>query len=332
MHKLATRLSGKAESYVTQTDVGWAWHFYAMASPCEVLVASDNRHLAIQIGQVVEAEAKRIEQKFSRYRQDNIIHRINTSNGQPIELDPETHSLLQYADTCFLLSEGRFDITSGVLRRVWRFDGSDRVPEASDVAALLPLIGWQKVFLGDHRITLPAGMEIDLGGIGKEYAVDRALNTAREWLQSPEHTPGGEHATVPLLISFGGDLVSDGPPESGPWRVGVEVAGQAPTQTSEQSPKQATKQTTKQQHILNFQRGGIATSGDSKRYLLKQGRCYSHVLNPLTGWPVEGAPHSVTVAAGSCTEAGILATLALLQGHQAETFLQSQDVRYWLST
>ena len=79
-----------------------------------------------------------------------------------------------------------------------------------------------------------------------------------------------------------------------------------------------------------FHRGGIATSGDARRFLLRDGVRYSHILNPKSGYPVANAPHSVTVIAETCTEAGILSTLAMLNGADAEVFLKQQGVRYWV--
>ena len=73
-----------------------------------------------------------------------------------------------------------------------------------------------------------------------------------------------------------------------------------------------------------------ATSGDSRRFLLKEGVRYGHILDPRTGWPVANAPRSVTVAASSCTEAGLLATLAMLEGAGARSFLEGQGVRHWI--
>ena len=73
----------------------------------------------------------------------------------------------------------------------------------------------------------------------------------------------------------------------------------------------------------------MATSGDARRYLLKDGKRFSHILNPETGYPIENAPRSVTVAAPHCIQAGLLATLALLQGAKAEAFLDDQAVKFW---
>ena len=81
--------------------------------------------------------------------------------------------------------------------------------------------------------------------------------------------------------------------------------------------------------ILAISSGALATSGDSKRFLLKEGVRYSHILNPSTGWPITDAPRSVTVAAPTCIEAGMMATFASLQGEYAEQFLEAMDTPYW---
>lgn len=280
----------------------WEGDFTAMASPCAVLAEVDTAAEARRLLDVAQREAQRIEAWFSRYRQDNIVHRINTSAGQPVEVDDETALLLDYADRCHALSEGRFDITSGVLRRVWRFDGSDRLPEPAAIAALLPLIGWDKVLWKRPRLILPAGMEIDFGGIGKEYAVDRSALLLQAETRSS------------FLINYGGDLFASGARRKGRgWQVGLDD----PAATGQGSVGG-----------LEIKRGGVATSGDARRFLLRNGIRYGHILDPRTGWPVPDAPHSVTVVAATCLEAGMLSTFAMLMGKQAETFLAGQDVQH----
>jgi len=279
----------------------WLGLFQAMASSCEVHVGDADRAIAERVAALAAAEAQRIEAKFSRYRRGNIIDTINTAGGRPIVVDDETARLLDYATRLHELSDGMFDITSGVLRRAWRFDGSDRVPSAEAVAALLPIVGWDKVSWRAPELTLPPGMEIDLGGIGKEYAVDSAAALVRP-------------VSTLCLLNFGGDLLALGPQYGGaPWRVGVESVSDAGAVA---------------RHI-ELTIGALATSGDSRRFLLKDGKRYCHVLDPRSGWPVVGAPRSVTVAAATCTEAGMLATLALLQGADAEAFLEAQGAQFW---
>lgn len=272
-----------------------------MASPCELLVDGANENEARQLSSRVAQEAWRIERKFSRYRHDNLIHRINNAAGKAVKVDGETARLLAFADHGWELSGGMFDVTSGVLRRVWHFDGSDQIPSSEAIEKLLPLIGWNKVQWDGKSIALLAGMEVDLGGVGKEYAVDRAFDIA------------ASATSKPVLVNFGGDLRCSGPRLDGqPWQVGVE------TIADPNAP-----------HRIALHAGALATSGDARRFLEKDGLRYSHVLNPHTGWPIMDAPHSVTVAAESCTEAGLMATLALLNGHEAEHFLSENDLPHW---
>ncbi len=277
--------------------------FSAMASPCEVRVDCDDPMLAIQLGQIAEAEAKRIEAKFSRYRDDSVITRINSSAGQPLEVDSETAALLDYADSCYQLSGGLFDVTSGVLRRIWKFDGSDNIPTQHQIDELLPLIGWSRVSWKNPQLILPAGMEIDFGGLGKEYAVDSALLKIKQ------------QSSVPVLINFGGDLRVSGLRRNNQrWLVAIEAADGTGITSSR----------------IELASGGLTTSGDARRFLLNNGVRYSHILDPRKGWPIKHAPHSVTVAAPTCMQAGILSTLAMLQGKKAEQFLQRESVRSWV--
>jgi thiamine biosynthesis lipoprotein len=301
----------KSQDELTLTPRGqhFLGQFRAMASLCEILIETDDAELAYSLVQLAQAETKRIETKFSRYRSDNIIHAINNANGQSIELDDETSALIDYSQLCYQLSDGLFDITSGVLRRAWIFDGSDKIPEQATIDAILPLVGWSKVNWQKPFLTLLAGMEIDLGGIGKEYAVDKVLHLLM--LQTK----------LPILINFGGDLaVSGAQKNQQAWQVGIE----APEQKVE-TPDQKTEAS----KILEIAAGALATSGDTKRFLLRNGKRYGHILNPKTGYPIENAPRSVTVAGSTCVQAGTLSTLALLQGENAEIFLQNQQAIHW---
>jgi thiamine biosynthesis lipoprotein len=281
---------------------GWLGVFRAMASPCEVHVGGADAATAAAVVELAAAEAARIEAKLSRYRRGNVIDAINSARGRTVVVDDETARLLDYAERLHELSDGKFDVTSGVLRRAWRFDGSDRLPSREAIAALLPHVGWHRVRWRAPELTLLPGMEIDLGGIGKEYAVDRVAALVRP-------------LAVNCLVNFGGDLLALGSQADGaPWRVGIE---------SVTEEARAAKQ-------LSLRVGALATSGDARRYVLKNGKRYGHILDPTTGWPVVDAPRSVTVAAPTCTQAGMLATLALLQGRAAERFLATQGAQFWV--
>jgi thiamine biosynthesis lipoprotein len=281
----------------------WRGKFAAMASPCEVLCEVTERAEAERLTWLVASEAWRIEDKFSRYLPDNSVDRINSSDGKPIELDPETADLIAFCATLYDLSGGRFDITSGVLRRVWTFDGGDELPAAAEISRILGQMGWQHVSWDPPVLQMPAGMQIDLGGVGKEYAVDCAVELLRS------ETP---HS---CLVNFGGDLATTGQPQRRKgWIVGIEAL--------EAGVRAADK-------TLSLQVGALATSGDARRFILKDGVRYGHILDPKTGWPVPDAPRSVTVAADTCTQAGMLSTFAMLEGNAAEAFLDAQRIRYW---
>lgn len=273
-----------------------------MASPCELIIETDDNNEANIIGKMVANEVWRIEDKYSRYNRNSECYKINNSNGESVPIDNETYLLLNFAQTCFELSGGLFDITSGVLRRAWIFDGSDNIPLQQQISPLLNLVGWNKVRYTDKEITLAANMEIDFGGIGKEYAVDKALAVVKS------------NTNKPTLINLGGDLAATSSRKNNePWQIGIEHPGFVDSKKM----------------VVSLSKGALATSGDAKRFLLKNNIRYSHIVNAHTGWPIEHAPKSITVTAPKCIQAGILATLALLQGVNAEKFLQEQSIKFW---
>ncbi len=299
-------LSKKAERKVIcqPRESGFLLSFYAMASPCEVLVDTKDKRLAQKLAEMAATEAWRIEDKYSRYQQNSVCGQLNLRAGECCSIDSETYLLLKFANDCFQMSDGLFDITSGVLRKAWHFDGSDTIPSQTQIDQLLPLIGWQKTQLSEQSFLMQKGMEIDFGGLGKEYAVDRALQLINN------------QTDVPVLINFGGDLavnkerMVNGKAQA--WQVGID------------HPSFYDKTV-----IVEMTAGAVATSGDANRFLLKDGQRYSHILNVKTGWPVENPPSAITVAAPQCIQAGFLATLALLQGENAEQFLTDQEIKHW---
>lgn len=308
-HKLLGRSTLQAQpskNSVTVTwdedDQLWRGRFHSMYSPCEMLIDGGDQEGAKQIVQMAVNEARRVDRKFSRYRNDNIVHKINSANGEAVEVDSETASLINSAVQSYELSEGRFDITIGVLRQAWQFDAEAEPPEQYQIDRLKEKIGWHRVEWDGRTLTLPAGMEIDFGGIGKEYAVDRVAQ-----LLSQEHIP-------PVLIDFGSDIFATGARKEGSsWRVAIDA-----------------HQDGDELGMVEIRRGGIASSGLAPRHLMNSGRHHCHILDPHSGWPVEHAPHSVTVVAESCMEAGRLATLAVLNGSSAVKFLDSQQAHYQL--
>lgn len=271
--------------------------FRAMGSPCAVHLHAETPQRA-EIGfALARAEIERLEAKYTRFRDDSLTSRINASAGSQrgVDVDDETAALLDYAATAHTQSGGLFDLTSGILRRAWDFK-SGRLPSRDQVRALVALVGWQRVHWKRPRFVLPLeGMQIDFGGVVKEYAADRVAELCRR--------SGFRHG----LIDLGGDLSVVGPhPDASPWRVGVR------------DPSDATRATT----TLAVYAGGVATSGDYERGMTVDGVRYGHLLDPRTGWPVRGLA-SVTVLASHCLIAGTSSTVAALSGRKGG--------RAWLS-
>lgn len=283
-------------------------HFRAMASPCEVIIETQQKNIAEQVANLVTAEVERIEKKYSRYLADSVCSQINNSQGQACAIDNETFLLLNFAEQCYQLSHGLFDITSGILAKSWQFDGRNcdktrDFPSEKDVTEQLKHVGWPRVKYQADFVQLPQGMSIDFGGIAKEYAVDKAMMLATQYTKAP------------ILINLGGDISVSGLRGNNlAWQVAIE------NPHNEQAQGDL---------IVSLTQGALATSGDSKRFILYQNKRYSHIINAKTGWPVSGGPSSITVAAPQCTTAGMLATLALLQGRDAEKMLLAQHVNYW---
>ena len=269
----------------------FSYHFKAMGGPCEVRLYAGDRAQADVHAAAAKAEILRLEQRYSRYREDSFTTLVNRSAGDArgIEADAESAALLDYARTAWEQSEGLFDITSGVLRRVWDFKAR-RVPAQAEIDGILPLIGWQRVRWERPRLVLPlAGMELDFGGYVKEYAADRAAQACRD--------AGARHGFVELA----GDIALIGAhPDGAPWQIGVRHP---------RAPEQALA-------TIPLADGAIASSGDYERYFEVDDLRYSHLLNPKTGWPVRGLA-AVSVVAPQCLIAGTASTIAMLKGAEA---------------
>jgi len=257
-----------------------------MACPCELRLGGSNRKTVDHIAKQCISEARRFEQKYSRYLDDSITTQINSAAGEvAVTVDQETSAILQYAGVCYEQSAGMFDITSGVLRRIWN---SKRkvLPAAHELSACIDLIGWTKVEISNNTVLLPKkGMELDFGGVVKEYAVDALTQIARS---------GG---IVHGLVNLGGDIGVIGPNTDGkPWSIGVVNPNKRDTAIA----------------TIQLHKGAVATSGAYERHFEIEGKKYSHLVNPKTGWPVESL-QSVTVAADKAIVAGSISSIALLK-------------------
>ena len=209
-------------------------------------------------------------------------------------------ALMSYAAALYGASEGLFDITSGVLRKAWDFRRPS-VPKAEVLEPLLALVGWQKVACEGEEVHLrEAGMEIDFGGFGKEYAADRAAALLIE--------AGVRHG----YVNLGGDMRFIGPRLDGrPWSIGI------------QDPRDPDAVVAS----IPISQGALATSGDYERYFELDGQRYCHILDPRTGMPVRHW-RSVSVMAPMAIAAGSCSTIAMLKQQGGLNFLNASDMGY----
>jgi thiamine biosynthesis lipoprotein len=279
--------------------------FAAMGTACNLYLYAEDLAAADQARHATVAEVCRIESRYSRYRPDSLLSEINLAAGcgGEIAVDEETAGLLDYAWVCYLKSDGLFDISSGILRRAWDFK-SGKLPEQKAIDALLPKVGLNKVVWQNQvlRFSVP-GMELDFGGLGKEYAADRAAAVCL--------ARGIRHG----LVDLGGDIAVIGPPPNGdPWQIGI----QHPTRPGVLIAN------------VEISQGALASSGNYERCITSDGKRYGHILDPRTGWPVRGLS-SASALSGQCIIAGSVCTIAMLRGAGSIPWLQSLGVPHlWM--
>jgi thiamine biosynthesis lipoprotein len=276
--------------------------FAALGGEAELRLAGISQPALVEAAAAARAEISRIEQVYSRYRIDSVVSCINATAGTGcgVRVDNETCALLNFADSLFRQSQGLFDITSGVWRKAWDFRSAS-LPSDAHLAALRPCVGWEKVRWDGESICLPrAGMELDFGGFGKEYAADRAAAVLME------------HGVNSGYVNLAGDIRVLGPRSSGqPWQMGIQHP-RAPDALMAHAA---------------ITEGGLATSGDYERYFELDGQRYCHLINPQSGWPVQHW-QSISVVAPLCIAAGSLSTCAMLMGAAGTDWLRAQGARF----
>ena len=279
--------------------------FKAMGGPVDVKLYGHNDTMLVQTCRLIEKEIRRLETKYSRYRDDSVTAAINDAakEAKSIDVDEETASLLDYAHVAYQQSDRLFDITSGVLREAWDFKCLESPPEACLVARLLERVGWPHVIWKAPKLTfLRRNMQLDFGGYVKEYAADCAANICRR--------QGIESG----IVNLAGDISVLGPkPNGSPWEIGIRHP---------RSPETAYAK-------IEMDSGAIATSGDYERFFIYDNTRYCHILNPKTGYPVQGLA-SVTVCAESCLVAGTASTITMLKEERGPEWIESLGLPYLL--
>lgn len=265
--------------------------FAALGTVCEVQYAAPGGDVqAAGFERAAVAWVNAFEAKYSRFRPDSLISRINTAAGREwVDVDPEMEGLLKLCDMLHFMTQGVLDPTALPLIRLWNYKAENpRIPGAAEIAAARALVGWKKVQRTAGKIFLPeAGMALDFGGFGKEYAVDIVAQLAVD------------HGIPAALVDFGHDLRAVGAPPGRPaWHIGLE---------DPLKPGAAAGS-------IGVVGKGVASSGDYIRCFTVDGKRYGHIIDPRTGWPVSHGCTQATVIAGTCLQAGVLSTTAFVLG------------------
>ncbi len=244
-----------------------------MGTFAEVTAVAPERATAQRAVEAAYARLDDVNRLMSDYVADSEVGRLNAlPAGDSLVVSPETFHCLEQGVRIAELSGGAFDLTCRPLVALWKQAGKeDRLPTEADLQRTLARVGWRKLRLdpATRRVTPTVdGMQIDLGGIAKGYALDLAAEAMRA-----AGATGG-------LVDVGGDVVAFGPREAGqPWRIGVKHPFQTGLLLT-----------------LSLKDRAVATSGVQQRFNTIAGRRYSHIVDPRTGRPAEQAP-AVTVIA-----------------------------------
>ncbi len=242
--------------------------------------------------EVVYREFKRLDSIFNPYDKDSQVYKLNNNSGRKVEGPDELIEVIKKAKEYYRRTDGVFDITKGNLYQTWKKWGqserSAELPDSAEIERLKAAGGIEDIKIGGGKtIRIEAeGVSLDLSGIAKGYMVDKAVTKLKQL------------GVKGALVNAGGDLYCLGENRASPWKVGIRGAGGSIVAT------------------IKVKDGAVATSGNYEQVYKKEGKNYSHIINPQTGYPVEKSFLGVTVVGKNCTEADILATAFFIKGKQ----------------
>lgn len=263
-----------------------------MGTMVEITVLGPDRDLCDRAVEQAFQAIETVDRLMSVYKEDSQVSQLNRSAGKAwAALDPQVLDVLEAAVLYSRLSEGAFDVTVGPLLRLWGFyREKGHLPSPQEIRRVRSLVNYREIEIdrpgGRGRLKRP-GMAVDLGGIAKGYAVDKAVEALKK--------NGIRQGMVNT-----GDLYAFGESkEKGPWRIGL------------QHPRKRGEIAT----ILEVEDRAVATSGNYERYFVLKGKRYAHIFDPRTGWPTQGMA-SVTILADRTMEAEALAVSVFVLGPQ----------------
>jgi thiamine biosynthesis lipoprotein len=263
-----------------------------MGNRFEITVVAEDQSWANEcIADAVE-EISRIEKLLTTFSESSQTNLINRNAGiTPVKVDKEVYELIERSKKISALTQGAFDITYGSIdKRLWNFDKTmTHLPDPQTAKKLVRLINYRNIILNENNCTVflkEQGMRIGFGGIGKGYAAEKA----KTLLQQKGIKSG--------IINAAGDLTAWGcQPNGKPWTIGIAAPNIARKAFS----------------FLEITNTSVATSGNYEKFILIDGKKYSHTIDPKTGLPVRGIK-SVTIICPNAEIADALATPVMIMG------------------
>ena len=267
----------------------------SMGSPVDLSAWTTRDADALAAFEEAFDEFDRLDGLLSVWREGSDVVRLNAAAGRgPVVVSSDTLAVLKQALQASEWTGGKFDITFGALSDVWKFDHDqdNRIPTPAEIAARLPLVDYRAIALDEAAGTAQlrrAGVRVHLGGVGKGYAVDRAVAIFRS------------HGLTDFMVQSGGDLYVGGHKGNLPWRLGLR---------DPRGPADKVFAT------LELSDATFSTSGDYERFFMHGGVRYHHLLDPDIGQPARGA-RSVTIVAQTSVVADVLSTGVFVAGPEA---------------
>jgi len=273
-----------------------------MGNNFTITVVAEEEEFALQNINIAIDEIKRIEQLFTTFKPDSQTNLINDNAGiKPVKVDSEVFDLIERSIAISRITQGAFDITYGSIdKSLWNFDKTmTSLPSAELAKKMVHLINYNNIILDKLNGTVflkEKGMRIGFGGIGKGYAAEMARNKLMA-----NHVKSG-------IINASGDLTSWGlQPNGKPWTIGIANPDQPALAFS----------------YLEISGKAVATSGNYEKYIMIDGKKYSHTIDPKTGLPITGIK-SVTVISDNAEFADAMATPIAVMGIKAGLYLVDQ--------
>jgi thiamine biosynthesis lipoprotein len=274
-----------------------------MGTFAHIKAIAKDPHTAKKCVQVAFAELQKVDRRMSDYKSDSEISKVNKDAAKrSVKVSASTFEVLQKSVEFGKLSEGAFDITIAPLTELWRSAAeSNSVPTEAEISEARSKVGYEKLILDANEMTVRFavdGMKLDLGGIAKGYAIDKAI----EAMQTAGAVGG--------MVDVGGDIRCFGKPPRGKntWRIGLEDPTEP--QGGDQTLASAAGRVLL---VLKLTNAAVATSGGYRRFVLIEGKRYSHIMNRVSGESAEGLS-SVTIIAQNATDADALATAVSVMG------------------